>query len=422
VPRYAKKANSRKRLLTSAAALQDGARLRGLPERSDQGETALSLVFHRPGPAAAQPTRWRVQEINAIGSASAPELPTIVAADVRPIAIGLDFWDMWQLSREDGTRVIQNGRSWWFFLAAPRAIDPEERHDHARIHIVSRGVDGWQDHGIVLPTGWSPGSREWSGSCILGSDGKTVRLYFTAAGRPEGGPRFEQRLFLVTGTFDATCAIPISNWSRPIELFHADGQMYAIAAEAEPSEGMIRGFRDPTSFLDPVSGSEYVLFTATSGPSGGPFAGVIGAARRAGSQWSLLPPVIDATGVNNELERPHILFRDGLYYLFWSTHASRFAPGVQGRTGLYGMVSERMDGPWRPLNGTSLVACNPAEEPIQAYCWWVTTELEVISFVNYWGLGGRSIAGNPILARQTFGGTVAPPFRLELKGDQAIIV
>ena len=40
----------------------------------------------------------------------------------------------------------------------------------------------------------------------------------------------------------------------------------------------------------------------------------------------MLAPLVDATGFNNELERPHLRVFDGRYYLFWSTQAQVFAP------------------------------------------------------------------------------------------------
>jgi len=65
---------------------------------------------------------------------------------------------------------------------------------------------------------------------------------------------------------------------------------------------------------------------------------------------------------------------------------------------------------------------DPATEPFQAYCWWVTGELEVISFVYYAGLDGTDAAASPSFRRAHFGGTAAPLFRLQPDGDTAAIV
>ena len=312
------------------------------------------------------------------------------------------------------------GRAYWFFLAAPRLADPDLRHDQARIRLLSHSADGWRDHGAAFPDGFTPGSREWSGSAVLGADGVSLTMYFTAAGS-RGGPRtFEQRLFECRSRLGVADGIArIGSWSIPEESVAADGAFYDRADQAGPVGGRIKGFRDPGYFRDPADGAEYLSFVGSAGWTDVADDGVVGLARRTADGWALLPPPVTAIGVNNELERPHIIARDGLYYLFWSTQAARFSPACQaGVSGLYAMVAEAMAGPWRPVNGTALVAGNPPEEPYQAYCWWVTGELDVISFVDAWGLQGGDPLADPVLRRARFGGTVAPWFRLAIDGDR----
>lgn len=362
-------------------------------------------------------THWSAQAATRAAAQPDAALPVIRADQVVPVLPDHDVWDMWQIAYADGRSAFAGGRSWWFFLATPRFDDPDDRHDAARIRLTSHGDDGWRDHGDAFPDGFAPGSREWSGSAVLADDDRRLTMYFTAAGR-RGEPRtFEQRLFETHGTFaDGR----VDDWSDPVESIVADGRHYVVANEVEAPANGIKGFRDPGYLRDPADGAEYLLFVGSAGWTDDPVDGVIGIARRDGAAWTLLPPIVDAIGVNSELERPHVIARDGRYYLFWSTQAKRFAPGIGAPTGLYGMVADTMTGPWRPLNGSGLVAGNPAAEPFQAYCWWVTGELDVISFVDFWGLQGRQ----PIDAatrRAHFGGTAAPLFRLALDGDRATI-
>ena len=104
----------------------------------------------------------------------------------------------------------------------------------------------------------------------------------------------------------------------------------------------------------------------------------------------------------------------GLYYLFWSTQRHVFNPdGPTGPTGLYGMVSDRIDGGWRPLNGTGLVFANPDAAPKQAYSWLVLPDLQVISFIDAWGSDGSDANA------RRFGATFAPMLRLQVQGDAA---
>jgi levansucrase len=295
-----------------------------------------------------------------------------------------------------------------------------KRHDAARIRLASLGADGWRDHGDALPEALSPGSREWAGSAVLHDDGTSVSLFFTAAGRRGAAPSFEQRLFVAHGALGADGP---GGWSAVADVVEADGRRYVVARENEGQPGLIKAFRDPAWFRDPATGNCHILFTASAGWSNDDYNGVVGIATRgADGAWQLGDPLVEAVGVNNELERPHVLVRGGLYYLFWSTQRRTFAPGgASGPNGLYAMVAAQLAGPWRPVNGSGLIAGNPASEPTQAYSWWVTGEGEVWSFIDHWGMQGRSFADHPALLRSQFGGTPAPVFRLAFAGDRVTI-
>lgn len=359
-------------------------------------------------------TPWRP------GAIAGAEIALIEAPDAGPILPGIDLWDSWPLAHENGDTVRIDGREYWFFLSAPCFPDPGQRHDAARIRLASLGNDGWRDHGEALPRELSPGTREWAGSAVLHDDLVTVSLFFTAAGRHGAGHSFEQRLFAASGKFGVDGP---GQWQKPEEVVHADGSRYLIAAEAEGRPGMIKAFRDPAWFRDPATGLRHLLFTASAGWSEDEYNGVVGLATLdASGTWQLGNPLIEAVGVNNELERPHIVVRGHRYYLFWSTQRRTFAPdGPSGPNGLYAMVADRLGGPYRPVNGSGLVAGNPASEPTQGYSWWVTGEGQVWSFIDHWGMQGRSFNDHPELLREQFGGTPAPVFTLEFDGDRVTI-
>lgn len=364
-------------------------------------------------------TAWTKAQARTAAARIEAQLPLIAPGAAAPVDPHHDVWDMWPIADRNGATAIVDGRQWWFFLAAPRDADPEARHDAARIRLYSRGGDGWRDHGPAFPDGFSPGTREWSGSAVLAEDGVTLTMHFTAAGRRDAANRFAQRLFETTGRFAAG---RLDGWSEPVETARADGAVYRVADQVAPVADRIKGFRDPGYFRDPATGAEHLLFTASAGWVDAIDDGVVGIATRTGEGWTLGAPVLTAIGVNSELERPHVVAHRGLYYLFWSTQAKRFAAGLGAPTGLYGMVADALAGPWRPLNGSGLVAANPAAEPFQAYCWWVTGELEVISFVDYCGLEGGDPGAGVAYRRAHFGGTAAPPFALALDGERATVV
>lgn len=348
-------------------------------------------------------------------------LPVVKTSPIVRIIDDCDIWDMWQIMRRDGSTFTAHGRQYWFFLATPLLDDPEARHDIARIRLTSLGADGWRDHGWAFPDGWSPGSREWSGSAVIAEDARTMTMYFTATGQRAGPHSFEQRLF------EARCALTfeedrpvLRDWSEPIESVAADGRWYKIADQSvAPAHGIL-GFRDPGYFRDPADGAEYLLFTGSAGWTDDRLDGVIGLAARTADGWRLRPPMIDAIGVSSELERPHIIVRDGRYYCFWSSHGRRHADDLHAPTGLYAMVADRFAGPWRPVNGSGLVAANPVEAPMQAYCWWVTDEGNVLSFLDYPAFRGKEPPQSAQERRALFGGTVAPIFRLMIDGDRVV--
>ncbi len=366
---------------------------------------------------------WRADHLAALTQSPAQTIPLINADQVTPILPGYDLWDLWPVQLEHGPNAVIAGGTLWMILSAPVASDPDARHAVARIRLMHERGGVWRDLGNFLPDGLCPGQREWAGSAVYRPETGRITLYYTVAGRRfDAGTTFEQRLFEVS----ATLAMPddsvkLSDWRAPHEIVVADGGHYAIVDGSVGRPGFIKGFRDPAFFRDPADGQGYILFTASSGHPKHEYNGVIGIASApdaGGELWQIMPPLIDADGVNNELERPHLVVHNGLYYVFWSTQRHMFAiEGAAGPTGLYGMVASSVLGPYRPLNGSGLVAGNPVAEPHQSYSWWVCNDLSVVSFVDHWGLNGRALADEPALNRGQFGGTPAPVFTLELDGD-----
>lgn len=352
-------------------------------------------------------TRWTLPARGAGQIADAHLFPLIGAGDVRPIGDGLVYWDAWPLLTTDGALYVASaGNRLWFALAAERSDDPDERHAKARIHLLAEHDGQFAPLGPALPDGWSPGSREWSGSATIDPVSRMVTLDFTAAGRRgEESTTFEQRLFRTVGELNGA---RVDHWSVPEEFVRADDDQYQRVVQATGEIGTIKAFRDPDLFRDPADCRVWTIFTASSARQPGDFDGVIGAS----VDGMMMPPLIDGTGINNELERPHVRLFDGLHYLFWSTQTHVFAPGSgDWPTGLYGAVANSMAGPWRLLNGSGLVAANPPQSPAQAYSWLVLPDRSVTSFVDRWG--------DP--ADDNFGGTFAPFVSLVLDGTSATV-
>lgn len=349
------------------------------------------------------PTVWSETDAGAIADRPWPALPLIAPDDGPAVVPGRWLWDLWPVQNAEGGVAAVAGGELWMALSAPVGPESTGRHASARLWLLHRAEGGWHDLGPVLPDGHSPGSREWSGSAML--EGDRLVLHFTAAGRRgEPAPSMEQRLFMAEARLRVAPSLGLTRWTPAVETVRSDGIIYDLAREPTGAVGKIKAFRDPAWFRDPVDGAEYLLFTASLAASTSAFNGAIGVARRDGDGWRPLPPLVTADGVNNELERPHIIVFAGLYYLFWSTQGHVFAPGITAPTGLYGMVADRLHAPWAPINGTGLVLGNPAAAPQQAYSWLVLDDLRVTSFVDHC---------------PAFVGRPAPEQRLVLRGDIA---
>lgn len=368
------------------------------------------------------PFRWLPEHVATIGDNGYSVAPVFARAIVPNILPDHDVWDHWPVLHEDGSLAEVDGGFLVIALTAPTALDPDRRHDVARMrlfHVVDRR---FRDLGHVLPPPLSPGTREWAGSAVLLPGGSRIKLYFTAAGRRgEKILTYHQRLFETVADLVVTVgATALSIWEPPVESVRADGVMYQADTEGGGAIGTIKAFRDPFYFRSPT-GEDLLLFTASDPRVESAWNGLVGLARRENGEWKLHPPLVSAPGLNNELERPHALVHDGGVYLFWSTQRKVFRPGgPAGPTGLYGVVADQWGAPWRPLNGTGLVFANPAAAPDQAYSFQVLPDLSMWSFADM--PETNEIPADARARRERFVGGPAPVLRLRLRGEEAGLV
>jgi levansucrase len=385
--------------------------------------------------SAPERSRWTAEQARRIERTAENVAPDVTHPEPDPAA-DVHIWDTWLLRDRHGSAATVDGWRLLFSLSAPADLLPGKRHDVASIrYFYSRDGREWHDGGPVFDGG-AFGQRQWAGSAL--SDDGDVYLYYTAAGDDDAAElTYTQRLAVAHGgrlatdddrpTFEGP-------WSHEI-LFEPDGAWYETQ---EQSRGMIYTFRDPWFFEDPATGRTHLLFEAnTPVPEGSDacggdaheqeFNGSVGVAVSPTGdplEWELHPPLLDAVCVNQELERPHVVRRDGRYYLFVSSHVHTFAPGIEGYDALYGFVADDFRGEYRPLNGSGLVATNPATTPYQAYSWMAFPHDEgvlVQSFANYYDFTGASLDDIADLPEREqldrFGGTLAPTLCLAVDGD-----
>jgi levansucrase len=214
----------------------------------------------------------------------------------------------------------------------------------------------------------------------------------------EGTERTIQKLALGVARLSAAAdsGFAFGTWNHRI-IAEPDGRYYELPQNAD-TIGVVYAFRDPFFYRDPANGREYVLFTANAAGrdtasglnrSFNSVVGIVEARSTALRSWKILPPLFTGFGVNRQMERPHIINTNGLYYVFWLSHSFTFSAAFTGYEGLYGYAGESLFGQKEPLNGSSLVVGNPPVVAAQSYSFVALPAGEgsakVISFLNVVG-------------------------------------
>lgn len=351
-------------------------------------------------------------------------------------------WDTWPLTDLNMRPVKYRGWNVIFSLTAPRDIAFGDRHWSARIgYFYSRDAQSWTYGGDLFPAGESFGCREWAGSAVI-TGHRQVHQFYTASGDETGAcPNTDalQRLAHSVGRIHADRdGVYFRGFRDHRIVAEADGDLYQTLEQSEAGP-IIYAFRDPFVFRDPMDGRVYALFEGNNAGVAGThtcdaneiglvpaghvvppdarfYTGNIGLARVRGetmTDWELLPPVLSAECTNQQTERPHLVVRNGRYYLWTISHTFTFAPGLTGPDGLYGFVGRSLRSDYQAMNRSGLVLGNPPEAPLQNYSDYVMPNLLVESFIDTLPTAGGGV---------TFGGTLAPTLQLEVHGSSSRLV
>ncbi|TES56773.1 glycoside hydrolase family 68 protein [Halalkalibacterium halodurans] len=419
----------------------------------------LSTIFSPLADSATAEDRtgsnWTREHVSKIELNEQNTAPIINADELEKLDDDYHTWDTWPLKNKDGSVATVNGYKIIFALSAPSDVLPGKVHDIAEIrYFYSKNGKDWVSGGPVFEEGDALGSRQWAGSAMI-DENNQIHFFYTATGREGEEPlTYEQRFAKASAdVVTSKNGVSFDNWSDHQIILEADGEYYQTKEQGDQGD-IAYAFRDPEFFKDPKSGEEYIIFEGNSSGapadrsclpehSGSPefaehhevpegsvlFNGSIGIAKVTNddyTEFELLPPLLEANCVNQELERPHIIVKGNQYYLFTDTHFDKFAPGITGPEGLYGFVSDELFGDYEPLNGSGLVIANPEENPFQAYSWLVLPNGTVISFVHFTDIGDLTIGdiGHQPEEFQFdhFGGMPAPSLKIALNQDRSRIV
>jgi levansucrase len=450
---------ARARMLPVAAALTFGLVAAGLPAGADQASPtgvrqsdrvatpkqtygvskaaiAAAKTYQPQDDFTATWKRADALKVRADATTTTPLIPPTFPIMSEEVWV----WDTWPLTGLDTKPLTYKGWHVIFSLVAPRSIPFGDRHWQARIgYFFGKNGKDWTYGGHVFPDGASRGSREWAGTAIL-TGSNTVNAFYTASGRDGGGidPTDSlQRLAMSKGRIHADAnGVTFTGFTNHRIIAEADGTLYQTQEQGVGSP-IIYAFRDPFVFRYPKDQKVYALFEGNTANVAGTYQcterdlgnlppghavpadsnlytgniGLMEATNSSLTQWRLLPPVLSANCVNQQTERPHVVWRDGSYYLFTISHQFTFAPGLTGPDGLYGFVGPGLRSDYQPLNGSALVLGNPPEAPKQNYSHEVMPNLLVQSFVDTIPTGTGEV----------FGGTLAPTLELTIDGSNTYL-
>lgn len=290
------------------------------------------------------------------------------------------IWDPWILKDGDVYRL--------FYLKGPAGQTPWWTLSHI-CGAVSTDMHHWQDLGSILEpdpaNDWEAG-RTCAG-CAYKENG-VYYLFYSAGGR-ETHLRNE--------------AIGLATSVDGVYFPRRDRRHLLQPDEADPWYGRSNWtghfhWRDPYLFKDPQTG-KYCLFICASSKTPGDFQGCIGlaVADTISGPYELQSPVVAASPETADIwpyyhmERPQVIYRDGLYHLFFSCFKQFFNPKWLQQvkpqritnSSLHWYVSPKIEGPYQPVSepdfvvrgsektgmyGTNLLQVSP--ERFIAYGWY----------------------------------------------------
>lgn len=183
----------------------------------------------------------------------------------------------------------------------------------------------------------------------------------------------------------STTGIIMTGFSSMTTMFEPDGTLYATF-----SQDSYNVFAWPKVFVNPYDGNIYCIFSGHmgNGASTTPLTqtetgilspgvttsddGLVGCVGIASMEkedyingvfnnWTLMNPIITSHGTVDSMERPSIVFSEGITYIMVNCYGSstHFNSLVSSKTGAYGFYSENgLFGPYYPLNWSGEMIVN----------------------------------------------------------------
>lgn len=293
----------------------------------------------------------------------------------------------------------------------------------------------WQYGGQILETAAEINPLSWSGSLVMREGSQnTIDLFYTSA--VAGGSYME--LAVSSGTIATTSSgVTLSGFNSSTVMMVPDGTIYATQ---EQNASFI--MKSPFPFINPGDGKVYCIFESLLAGVEGSFVitdaergylppgeivgsdaadgtaciglavladGAYASGNFAGSEWTLLDPLISGLGVTEEMSVPHMIFDGSETYLLTSIKTGSFTGSIYSPNGLYGFHSSLgLFGPYSPLNSSGLVLSNPTSAPQESTTFYIDNNFSTYSVVEILPQDGSQDPNSPTTYR--IGGTPAPTY------------
>lgn len=265
---------------------------------------------------------------------------------------GKILWDSWFIRAKQEFHV--------FYLQAKRTKNPDDRHNNSVSigHAVSKNLINWEELPIALEKGehdsWD-NLALWTGS-VIDKDDKYF-MYYTGRNKNEES-KWIQKIGLAISD-------DLISWNKIQNNPILEAARYYSIDNQKNKLGRIGAWRDPFVFFDTISKKYFMTISARDKNLNPEYNGCVALAESDNLyDWEILPPIF-SPGVFDEIETTQLIFHQGLYYLFFSTHqsncAASFAKGKGSFGGLHCFYSNNLFGNYSPVNENGVVFGNGNE-------------------------------------------------------------
>jgi beta-fructofuranosidase len=260
------------------------------------------------------------------------------------------LWDSWFFKKDGEIHV--------FYLQAKPTDNPYLKHDVVVSigHAVSKDLYAWTELPAVLEPGrggvWD-NLALWTG-CVIERGG---RYYMFYTGRNSDSDKMWIQKIGAAESGD------LIHWEKNPQNPILEAKGWYVIDNYKNKLGKIGTWRDPFVFYHEKSARYCMTISARAAGKEREYNACVALAVSADlKDWKLEPPVF-SPGVYDEIEGTQIIEQDGLWYLFFSTHAENYRPEFAKKIGgqyggLHCYYAKDFAGPYEPVNVNGVVLSN----------------------------------------------------------------